>query len=382
MKDSLISLTQRRYSDVSSLHSDDDNIIRYSSGSVISDVKSNTSDYISQDKKTINISNISKPSIVENNIIITDEQTVVSPVYKRKLTFVSEGPIKSKGISKSNFFLYQSDNILTIVYNDKKYSQLISFPQSSKEMELYFIQKNKSNDSFEYNINEVLGNIYMNIGNVNTNKNNVDSFLQGMNEFFRKDKYVSITHKNCCTKFWFVMLISVMILFICGMMLYVIQKKDKVSTLMISVVIGVGVVLCIGVMLAVLNWNKVFTGLKYNVIRYLIENAHEHNKYIDDWNKSIFMSNGVNVSIPITLDYIMFNLNREVEIAIENIDPISLQHKQRTLSAINSESTQELQNDGNNNNNKHKHKKSKGMYLSLNETFRETQLNVIHETNE
>ena len=165
-------------------------------------------------------------------------------------------------------------------------------------------------------------------------------------------------------------------------MLYVIQKKDKVSTLMISVVIGVGVVLCIGVMLAVLNWNKVFTGLKYNVIRYLIENAHEHNKYIDDWNKSIFMSNGVNVSIPITLDYIMFNLNREVEIAIENIDPISLQHKQRTLSAINSESTQELQNDGNNNNNKHKHKKSKGMYLSLNETFRETQLNVIHETNE
>ena len=382
MKDSLISLTQRRYSDVSSLHSDDDNIIRYSSGSVISDVKSNTSDYISQDKKTINISNISKPSIVENNIIITDEQTVVSPVYKRKLTFVSEGPIKSKGISKSNFFLYQSDNILTIVYNDKKYSQLISFPQSSKEMELYFIQKNKSNDVFEYNINEVLGNIYMNIGNVNTNKNNVDSFLQGMNEFFRKDKYVSITHKNCCTKFWFVMLISVMILFICGMMLYVIQKKDKVSTLMISVVIGVGVVLCVGVVLAVLNWNKVFIGLKYNVIRYLIENANEHNKYIDDWNKSIFMSNGVNVSIPITLDYIMFNLNREVEIAIENIDPISLQHKQRTLSAINSESTQELQNDGNNNNNKHKHKKSKGMYLSLNETFRETQLNVIHETNE
>jgi hypothetical protein len=379
MKDSLISLTQRRYSDVSSLHSDDDNIVRYSSGSVISDVKSCTIDSVSQDKKTINISNTSKPSIIENNIIITDYQTVVSPVYKRKLTFVSEGPIKSKGITKSNFFLYQSDNILTIVYNDKKYSQLISFPQS-KEMELYFIHKNKSNDVFEYNINEVLGNIYMNIGNVNTNKNNVDSFLQGMNEFFRKDKYVSITHKNCCTKFWFVMLISMMILFICGMMLYVIQKKDEASLLMISVVIGVGVVLCGGVVLAVLNWNKVFTGLKYNVIRYLIENAHEHNKYIDDWNKSIFISNGVNVSIPITLDYIMFNLNREVEIAIENIDPISLQHKQRTLSSINSESMQELQDNGNNN--KHKHKQGKGMYLSLNETSRETQLNVIHETNE
>ena len=380
MKDSLVSLTQRRYSDVSSLHYDDDNIIRYSSGSVISDAKSSTIDYVSQDKKTINISNISKPSIVDNNIIITDDQMVVSPVYKRKLTFVSEGPIKSSGITKSNFFLYQSDNILTIVYNDKKYSQLISFPQS-KEMELYFIQKNKSNDVFEYNINEVLGNIYMNIGNVNTNKNNVDSFLQGMNEFFRKDKYVSITHKNCCTKFWFVMLISMMILFICGMMLYVIQKKDETSLLMISVVIGVGVVLCGGVVLAVLNWNKVFTGLKYNVIKYLIENAHEYNKYIDDWNKSIFTSNGVNVSIPITLDYIMFNLNREVEIAIENIDPISLQHKQRTLSTINSESMQDLQDDGNNNN-KHKHKKGKGMYLSLNETSRETQLNVIHETNE
>jgi hypothetical protein len=379
MKDSLISLTQRRYSDVSSLHSDDDNIVRYSSCSVISDVKSCTIDSVSQDKKTINISNTSKPSIIENNIIITDYQTVVSPVYKRKLTFVSEGPIKSKGITKSNFFLYQSDNILTIVYNDKKYSQLISFPQS-KEMELYFIHKNKSNDVFEYNINEVLGNIYMNIGNVNTNKNNVDSFLQGMNEFFRKDKYVSITHKNCCTKFWFVMLISMMILLICGMMLYVIQKKDEASLLMISVVIGVGVVLCGGVVLAVLNWNKVFTGLKYNVIRYLIENAHEHNKYIDDWNKSIFISNGVNVSIPITLDYIMFNLNREVEIAIENIDPISLQHKQRTLSSINSESMQELQDNGNNN--KHKHKQGKGMYLSLNETSRETQLNVIHETNE
>jgi hypothetical protein len=42
---------------------------------------------------------------------------------------------------------------------------------------------------------------------------------------------------------------------------------------------------------------------------------------------------------------------------------------------------QDLQDDGNNNN-KHKHKKSKGMYLSLNETSRETQLNVIHETNE
>jgi hypothetical protein len=342
-------------------------------------VKSCTIDSVSQDKKTINISNTSKPSIIENNIIITDYQTVVSPVYKRKLTFVSEGPIKSKGITKSNFFLYQSDNILTIVYNDKKYSQLISFPQS-KEMELYFIHKNKSNDVFEYNINEVLGNIYMNIGNVNTNKNNVDSFLQGMNEFFRKDKYVSITHKNCCTKFWFVMLISMMILLICGMMLYVIQKKDEASLLMISVVIGVGVVLCGGVVLAVLNWNKVFTGLKYNVIRYLIENAHEHNKYIDDWNKSIFISNGVNVSIPITLDYIMFNLNREVEIAIENIDPISLQHKQRTLSSINSESMQELQDNGNNN--KHKHKQCKGMYLSLNETSRETQLNVIHETNE
>ena len=112
MKESFISLTQRRYSDVSSLHADDTDLVRYSNGSSISEVKSSTGDFISQDKKTINMSHIGKSCVVENNIIIT-EQAVVSPVYKRKLTFVSEGPIKSKSLNKSNFFLYQSNNILT-----------------------------------------------------------------------------------------------------------------------------------------------------------------------------------------------------------------------------------------------------------------------------
>ena len=369
MKDSFISLTQRRYSDVSSLHDDDS--VRYSHNSNAPEEKSNTSDFIGQDKKTTSTSSAGKSSIIENNIIVT-EQAVVSPGYKRKLTFVSEGPIKTQSINKSNFFLYQSNNILTIVYNDKKYSQLVSFPKS-KEMELYFLQKNKSTDLFEYNINEVLGRIYMNTGNVSANKSNVDSFLQGMNEFFRKDNYRSITHKNCCTKFGFVMLISIMILAICGMIWYVIQKKDEASLLMIYVVIGVGVVLCMAVVFAIVNRSKVFVGLKYNVIKYLIENAPERNRYIDDWNKSIFTSNGVNVSIPITLDYIMFNLNQEVEIAVENIDPVSLHNKQRTLSAINSDSTPDAQRN-------HRHKRE--IYLSLNETSRETQLNVIHETNE
>ena len=94
------------------------------------------------------------------------------------------------------------------------------------------------------------------------------------------------------------------------------KKKTLISILEVILL----VIFLVLLIFKIIDVNNLKILLIFYELRYLIINYNRYCQHIELWNKNLFENYKVAISIPISLNYIMFNLNSYQNIEIKHLD--------------------------------------------------------------
>ena len=163
----------------------------------------------------------------------------------------------------------------------------------------------------------------------NDKSNDFDMFLNGINDFLKEDEYINLQKKNkkkMISVYALIILIIVLILGIITAIYFTIStlaKKDENKTSKIITLILLFMLILIfgfGLVMKIIDANNLKLLFIYYDLRYLLINYNKINDHIEEWNKNLFEEYKIRVSMPISLNYIMFNLNPYQNIEIKHLD--------------------------------------------------------------
>jgi hypothetical protein len=298
----------------------------------------------------LNTNLLLKPSVEDNSLIFnlkqklsktstTDDmfrETIKIPAnYKKRSnrfntsrlarTFMYEEKEGNKKylLKSKKFGIAKSGNIITYILNLYIFSEFCNFNNLEKDtrFNLFFIPL--IDNKFNPNVEKVLASL-------NLNKNNSEQFMQfikGMNNLLIDKEYKDIQKKNSKYKACLIILIIFLLLLIGGMsysfyyfMDLIFQMEEKIKY---AIIISAGVVCLIFIIILIFQIIRLCrVGLykKYNNLNYMLMNYSRYNDYIEEWNKNYFEMHKIRATIPISLNYIMFNLEPYQDIEINHLN--------------------------------------------------------------
>jgi hypothetical protein len=227
--------------------------------------------------------------------------------------------LKSKKFGKA-----KNRNIITYFLNLYIFSEFVNFPDLEKDnrFKLYFIpQTNK-----KFSPNNIL-NVLNSLKISNNHSDQFIAFINGLNELLNDREYKDIQKKN--KRFKICLHISNIILFllICGILVSAYFFRDLIldqeKIIKLSIIISAGIILLLLIIILIfqiIKFCKRNLYIEYNNLNYMLINYTRFNDYIEEWNKNFFEKNKIRVSIPISLKYLMFNLDPFQDIEIKHLD--------------------------------------------------------------
>ena len=96
------------------------------------------------------------------------------------------------------------------------------------------------------------------------------------------------------------------------------EKIIKLSIIISSIILTIILIIAFIFKLVKLRKRKLYT--EYNNLNYMLINYMRFNDYVEEWNKSFFENIKIRASVPISLNYIMFNLDPFQNIDIRHLD--------------------------------------------------------------
>lgn len=253
-------------------------------------------------------------------IIPTYEHRFSRSKISRSITYQSGDDINTTFLHKKKFAIAKSSTITTFLLNLTTFSQFTNPKEIQKDQRIkaYFLVRDDKNDKFIYDINDILSVLSME----SENKKTVDDFLKGINAFFDDYNYLQVKKKNKVYKLFMYGSIVLLISFIVTLILYglisLIKQSHSIAMLIVCFVL---LVLMVGLLLYQIRGLKnVHIYTKFNIVNYMVMNCASFFKYVESWNRSIFESNRIRVTIPVTIDYILFNMDPYQEIKITDIN--------------------------------------------------------------
>ena len=313
-------------------------------------INSDQENDIKQDICDLNTNLLLNPSLEDNSLVFnlkqklskrstTDEmfrETIKIPVnYKKRsnrfntsrlartFTYEEREGNKKYLLKSKKFGIAKSGNIITYILNLYIFSEFCNLNNLEKDtrFNLFFIPL--IDNKFNPNIEKVLARL-------NINKNNSEQFMQfinGMNNLLIDKEYKDIQKKNSKYKSCLIILIIFLILLIGGMsfsfyyfMDLIFQMEEKIK---FTIIISAGVVCLIFIIILIFQIVRLCrVGLykKYNNLNYMLMNYSRYNDYIEEWNRNYFEMHKIRATIPISLNYIMFNLEPYQDIEISHLD--------------------------------------------------------------
>ena len=239
----------------------------------------------------------------------------------REMTFSDENKITTQ-ILKSKFFGISSNEIITTyLINLFTFSEFTNPKniEKNENVNVFYVEKNKVLDKFYYNAKDILS--HLNLSSEKENK--INEFFFEINSFFKNNDYITLKNQNeNYKKFIKILLIIIIFIFILSFILFIILlvNSENIKVILIGFYIVFFVIIgffAYNFVNRYINMNLYFI---YQYIFYMISKNNEINKVIDKWNKSDFESMRIHVSVPISLNYIQFNLDPFQNIEIKNIN--------------------------------------------------------------
>ena len=249
-------------------------------------------------------------------IIPTYEHRFSRSKISRTITFQTgvEDKIEREEYPKKKFEIATSSTITTFLINLVLYSQFTN-PREimmDKRIKAYFLVRDSKNDKFIYDINDILSVLSME----NENEKNVNDFLKGMNDFFDVANYQHVKTSNSCYKIFVVgSIIFLAALISTGLFFIIIHNNNLPLTIPFSIFLLFLSALMI-YQIHSIKYIHIYT--KFKILNYMVMNYARFIKYVESWNRSIFESNRIRVTIPVTIDYILFNMDPYQEIELKH----------------------------------------------------------------
>ena len=247
---------------------------------------------------------------IEDMIPINENKFNNSKI-SRTITFetVLANEVERQGIRGKKFEIAKSSVVTTYVINDMMYSQFTNPNdiQSDRRVRVFILERDANDDKFIYDINDILSTLCME----SENAKNVNDFLTGMNKFFDDSTYLQIKNKNHRNKL--LLLISIIFfLFIVISTISYITYTIFVSSFTTMSLLSSSTLILLFIFLSLYQYNSlknIHIYSTFNIVSYMVMNYSTYVNYVESWNRSIFFSNRIRVSIPLTIDYILFNLD-------------------------------------------------------------------------
>lgn len=245
-------------------------------------------------------------------------------------TFIYEenGNNKQYYIRSKKFGISKGKNIVTYILNLYIFSEFINYDNLEKDsrFKLFFVHKDISQEKFSTSNNSIQ-NILTKL-NMDKNKGEqIISFINGINKLLNDKEYKDIHYKNKKYKICLYIVLIILLLLISGISYsfyfffhFIFEQNNLIKY---SIIISAGIIFIICIIFFILQIIKIYNKniyIKYNFINYMLINYTRYNDYIEEWNKNFFENKKIRISIPISFNYIMFNLDPYQVIEIKHLD--------------------------------------------------------------
>ena len=244
-------------------------------------------------------------------------------------TFIYEDIGKnSHSILKSQKFgIAKTNHIITYFLNLYIFSEFINFTNVEKDsrFKVYFIPKNNSQEKFILNNN--IENILSHLNIQSKDSELFTSFINGLNNRLNDKEYNDIKKSNKKYSICLYIVLFFLLLLISGISFtfyyfleFIFEQEDLIKY---SIIASSGVVALILVIILIFHIKKLCRKnlyKNYKKLNYMLMNYSRFNEYIEEWNKTFFENNKIRASVPISVNYIMFNLDPYQDIEIKHLD--------------------------------------------------------------
>ena len=263
--------------------------------------------------------------IMRDTIKISISRTNKFSNTKLSRTFIYEeqGKCQNYFIKSKKFGKSINNNIITYILNLYIFSEFRNFNDLEKDnrFKIFFIPLKKR--KFSPNIENTLDKLKIQ----NEDSEHFIDFINGINSLLNDKEYNEIKKNN--KKFKKCLYITNIILFllIAGIMIsfyffysfiFDQEKIIKLSIIISSIILTIILIITFIFKLIKLRKRKLYT--EYNNLNYMLINYMRFNDYVEEWNKSFFENIKIRASVPISLNYIMFNLDPFQNIDIRHLD--------------------------------------------------------------
>lgn len=197
---------------------------------------------------------------------------------------------------------------LQILLLDPKDSQLMpsddGLIHTNTEIRKY-IKFNKALSKFDvspHNINLILGSDAS-----SEDKKQFTKFLKDFNNYFLESDYINILKKNKQSKILKIGTFAFLVCSFISIMIFGIIKFKSLTLLSGILFFFIAILLLFGCFFLFRKIQQHKYVEEYSIFTYNGKNNYRMKKYVDEWNNSFFIPKGIKVTIPLHLDYIMFN---------------------------------------------------------------------------
>lgn len=233
----------------------------------------------------------------------------------------SNEEVTTKTLPDKKFAISSSDLITTFLINDDSFSQFTNPKEIEKDprIKAYFLIKDNKRDKFMCNLNELIERLSLQGEYVSQN---IITFLKGLNAFFKEKDYKKIKQRN---QMYYILLFGTMLILALCVLFFIIYDLftliNSNSQLYVYIIHLLLMICCVvGVYLLYTKRHVIKIKAKFNLMNYFHGNYSKYFEYIEAWNKSIFETNHIRVSIPISVDYLLFNMDPYQDIKIKDIN--------------------------------------------------------------
>lgn len=270
--------------------------------------------------------NISLEDIFSNqyNIPTNRPSKYSSSRLSHQFIYESNSKTTSYKIDSKKFGISQNNQIITYLINLYIFSEFANVEEIERDqrIKVVFIKQNKIEKRFSIeNINSILNNLEI----PNDKINDFENFIKGMNDILSENEYLNI-HKKQIKKLIInivlIIIMSLLIIFVGTCMGIIIADMEKYSYNKLLLILG-GIILLsfiFGLIYKIIDAKNSKLLFLYYKLRYLLINYNKFCEYVETWNKNLFENYKIRAIIPVSLNYIMFNLNPYQNVEIKHLD--------------------------------------------------------------
>lgn len=237
--------------------------------------------------------------------------------------FESNSKVYTYKIEKKKFALSRNSQITTYLLSLFVFSEFLNLNELEKDnrFKVYFLKRNPQLKKFIVEDgNSVLTSLDIPLDRANDFK----SFIKGINRFLNEQEFLIIQLKNKKKLIWVYLIMTLFILGILAMGALFYLSYKKVHPALIGIEVAITIFFIIGFIMKIIDAYNLKILFIYNDLRYLILKYNKIYEFVEGWNTSLFENYKIRATVPISLNYIMFNLNpyQDIEIKHLNMDEI------------------------------------------------------------